>query len=158
MAAPTPTARGTPDGIPLREGYQTLVTVAADPTIELWEKTVTPPGFEGGDPVDFSTMHNTQYFTKAPQTLIDVTDITFVAAYDPEILTILESLINVNTTITVTLPDGSTWAVYGYIKSFIPGEISRRNPPEATVTVVVTNWDPVNSVEAGPAVAEVPGT
>ena len=49
MSAPTVTARGTPAGTKLDDGFSTKVAFAADPTIAFFEKTVQPPGFDGGD-------------------------------------------------------------------------------------------------------------
>ena len=76
MAAPTPTARATPVGRKLKEGFPVKITIAADTDISFWEKSVTPVGFDGGDSIDQSTMFNTRYRTKAARTLIDTTDVT----------------------------------------------------------------------------------
>jgi hypothetical protein len=58
MAAPVATARVDPTGIKLDDGYRTLVTFATDPNIEFWEKSVTPPGLDGGDALETKTIHN----------------------------------------------------------------------------------------------------
>lgn len=158
MAAPTPTVRQTPAGIKLDDGHATLVTFAADPDVSFWEKQVKPPGVDGGDPVNTSTMHNVTYSTTAPRTLKTLTAGATTVAYDPAVLTQIVALINVRTTITLTFPDGSTWAFYGFLKSFEPNELQEGNQPEATVNYVPTNYDPTNHVEAGPAVASVAGT
>lgn len=158
MAAPTPTARATPGGIKLPDGYQALITFAADTDISFWEKEVTPFGREGGDPIPQSTMHNTRYHTKAPRSLIDTDDGQSTVAYDPAVLTQIDAIINVPTTITVEFGDGSTWAAYGWLRSFKPSGLSEGGQPEATVTFVISNWDPVNKVEAGPTVTSVAGT
>ncbi len=158
MAAPSPTARQTPVGIWLDSGHSTKITIGADPDISFWEKTVTPPGMDAGDAIDTTTMHSTRYITKAPQPLVDMTDISGTASYDPAVLTQIVAVLGVKTTITVTFPDGTTWAVYGFLRSFAPQENSRPNQPVANYTITVTNWDPSNRVEVGPAVASVTGT
>ncbi len=40
----------------LDDGYQTLIEFAENPAIKLWEKSVTPPGIDGGDAIDTTTM------------------------------------------------------------------------------------------------------
>lgn len=158
MASPAATPRATPLGIPLQDGYQSLVTFAADPNISLWEKTVTPPPVEGGDSVNTTTMHNAVYFTKAPRSLVDIEDSSLTCAYDPDAYDEIIAIINTPTTITITFPDGSTLAFYGYLKRFEPSDLVEGTQPEATVTLVCTNWDHVNKVEAGPVMTEVAGT
>lgn len=158
MAAPTPTARGTPSGIKLKDGYQSLVTFAANPTISLWEKAVTPPGLDGGEPVVQTTMHNTQWRTMAPRALITMTPHQFMGAYDPAIYTSILTLINVETTVTVTFKDGSTLAFYGFLQKFEPAQLQEGTQPEAAITIVPTNFDYVNKVEAAPVLTSVAGT
>ncbi len=159
MAAPTPTARATPGGIALRSGHSTKITLAADTDIEFWEKEVTPPGFDSGDSIDVTTMFDVRYLGKAPQPLIDVTDITCTVAYDPGVITSIKANTGLETTITVTHPDGTTWAQFGYLKSFMPQSHTRSEQPTAEVTFVVTNRDRAASwVEAGPVLTNVAGT
>jgi hypothetical protein len=158
MAAPTPTARQTPAGIRLDDGFSAKITFAADPDVSLWEVEVTPFGADGGDAIDTSTQHNTVWRTKSARALKEMTDGSFSAAYDPAVITQLVALINVETTVTYTFPDGSTWAVYGYLRSFTPGALVEGAMPMADCVLTPTNYDPVNKVEAGPALASVPGT
>lgn len=152
MAAPTPTARLESGFAPLGDGFSTKVTFAADPNVSLWEKTVQPPGMDGGDPVDTTTMFNGTYRTMRPRSLITLTEHKFTAAYDPVIYIELLALVNVETTITVTFPDASTIAFYGYLKAFEPSDIEEGTQPEGDVTIVPTNWDATNSTEEGPVV------
>lgn len=158
MAAPTPTARQTPTGIKLDDGHSTLVTIGSDPDCSFWEKTVTPPGLDGGDPVETTTMHNDVWRTMAPRKLKTLTDLTTTAAYDPVIYTQLVGRINEETTITVTFPDGSTLAFYGYLRSFIPDEVSEGEQPTATATITPTNQDPTTGAEEAPVLTNVSGT
>ena len=80
MAAPTPTVRITPPGIFLRDGFSTLITFAVDPNIDLWEKVVKPPGLDGGEKVETTTMHNTVWRTFGPRELITMTAATMTCA------------------------------------------------------------------------------
>ena len=158
MAAPTPVVRQTPSGLMLRNGYRTLVTIGLDPDVCFWEKTVQPPQTQGGPMVDNTTMWNEEWRTKAPGALKDTGPCTVVGAYDPNIESMLNDLVNVETTITIRYPDGSTVARYGVLNSWQPGQIQENQLPEGTFSIEFTNWDPVNNVEAGPAVASAPGT
>lgn len=159
MAAPTATARETPVGIPLRRGFSTKITLAIDPDISFWEKKIKPPGFDNGDKINTTTMFNDTYRSFASRGLIEMTDVTGVAAYDPVLLSQINAVCGVETTITITFPDGTTWYFYGYLKNFDPQELSEDpNQPEAQLTFVITNWDPTNKVEAGPGITNVSGT
>lgn len=158
MTAPAATPRVDPTGIKLDDGYSTVVTIALDPDIAFWEKTVTPPGIDIGDAIDTTTMHNDAWRTKAPRHLKDLTEMTITAAYDPNMFSLALAVCGVPTTITVTFPDGTTYAFYGYFKSFIPQEMSEGEQPEAEITIVPTNYDPVARVEAAPTLTNVSGT
>jgi len=158
MADPSPTARSTPGGIALEDGFSSKVTLAGDPDISFWEKSIKPPGFAGGDPVDTTTMFNTTWRTKTPRSLIEMTPVTGNAAYDPAVLTQIRARINVEDTITITFPDGSTWAFFGWLKNFDPQEIAEGTQPEASFEFEVSNWDYVNDVESDVDLVSVEGT
>ena len=140
------------------DGYRTLVAFNADPDISFWEKTVTPPGLDGGDAVDTTTMHNDRWRGKGPRYLIEMTEFSMTAAYDPDIYNQILNLINVETTVTVHFPDGSTLAFYGYLRAFEPDSIEEGTQPEATITVVPTNQDPTTGSEEAPVLTSVAGT
>ena len=162
MAAPSATPRDPPGGIPLQDGYQTLITFVSNTDIKFWERTVTPPGIDGGDPIERTTMHNTAWRTFGARSLRTLTPVSTTVTYDPavleEIMNVTTGLLNVETTITVTFADLSTIAFYGYLQNFEPSEVSEGSDPEATITIQPTNWDPDADVEAGPTVVEVAGT
>ena len=158
MSAPTPVVRQTPVGEKLKDGYQSLIAFAADPDISIWEKTVQPPGLDGGDPVDNTTMHNTSLRTSAPRGLKTMTNSQMTVAYDPQCLLQLLALINVETTITVAFPDGSAWSFYGFLQSFEPAENEEGTQPEATCVIVPTNTDPTTGEEEEPIYTAELGT
>jgi len=158
MTAPTPTARVTPDGIKIDDGHSTLVTFAADTDISFWEKSVTPPGQDGGDENDTTTMHNVTYRTRSPRKLKTLTEMQMTAAYDAKVIDQITSLINVETTVTITYPNGDTLAFFGFLKSFEPDALEEGSQPEATVTVVPTNQDPATGAEESPVFTAASGT
>lgn len=160
MAAPVLTALGTPAGRFMKEGYVTRLAFAALPTVSLWIKSLKPPGVDGGDPIDITTMHNATWETMAYKALKKLTEGTFTAAYDPNIYASaqIQALININTSISVHYPDGSTLVFWGAMTKGDPSEHKRGEFPEFSVTFVPSNWDDVNWVEAAPVITSVPGT
>lgn len=152
MATPTVAARVTPNGFRMDEGYQALITIGTIAGIDLWEKDVGIPGIDAGDPIDTTTQHNSVFHTKSPKVLKDLTPFTVVCAYDPCVYTDLLAITGLVTNITITFPDSTTLAFWGYIQTseFAPMVIGEQ--PEVTVTIVPTNYDPNTCTEEGPAI------
>lgn len=150
MGVPLATTRLAPVGIKLKDGYQSLITFEADPDISFWEKTVKPGGYDGGDRIDNTTMHNVTVKTFAPRTLIDVTSVSGTVAYDPRVNDQILLLINVETTITVTFSNGSKWVYFGWLRMFDPGENVEGTQPTATFEVAISNVDPTDGSESVP--------
>lgn len=141
MAAPAYTARSTPVGVPLEDGYQTLVTFLADPDVSFWEKAVTPPGMDGGDAINITTMHNVALRTFAAASLKTLTDGGLRVAYDPRVYPQILALINVHTTISIRFSDGTKLSFFGYLRTFEPDEVVEGQQPEATCSFSPTNTD-----------------
>lgn len=158
MAAPVADTRQTPTGIEMCDGYQALVTLENEPDIELWEREITPPGGDTGGPIERHTHQNTRYRTKCAKSLLTMTDMTVVAGYDPGVITKLIAQAGVNQVITVRYYDGSTYAFYGFIDKWSFSSLSEGTKPEVTLTIVESDYDPVNKVEAGPTIVSVAGT
>lgn len=152
------TARQTPVGIKMKDGYQSLIAFAADPDVSFWEKSVTPPGMDGGEPVDNTTMHNTTMRTMGPRSLKTATPSSVTAAYDPVVYDQIIALINVEGLVTIHFPNGDTLDFYGYLKSFTPGELVEGEQPEATIEVVPTNVNPSTGAEHTPNYITAAGT
>lgn len=152
MPAPVATARTVPTTRRLESGQGTKITFSAVPGLSVWEKETTPPGIEGGDPVDNTNHFNTVWRTKAARKLKELTDTSFSGFYNTSLYTDLLTVVNVEQTITVTFPDGGTLAFFGYLKTFAQGAHNEGNTaPTATFTIVATNTDPTTGLEQGPA-------
>ena len=123
----------------LDDGHQTLISFADDPTVLFWEKTVTPPGVDGGGENDVSIMANTTWRTKAPKSLKSLSNAAMTVAYDPESYPEIIALVNSNNLITVTFPDGDTLAFWGWLNSFTPGELQEGEQPTAEIEIVASN-------------------
>src|SRR5678816_2046032 len=158
MSAPTTTARTTPAGLFLDDGFSTKICPTADPDVSFWEKTVQPPGIDGGDPIETVTMHNIAWRTKRARALKTLTDCVITAAYDPNLYNNILALVNVEGSWTVHFPDGSTLSFFAFLQKVEFAELQEGEFPECTLTIVPTNWDPVAGVEAPPVLTSVPGT
>jgi hypothetical protein len=123
----------------LKDGYQTLITFAEDPTVEFYEKTVTPPGMDAGGANDTSTMRTERWRTRYPKALVTATDISLTAAYDPVVYDSIVDMLGVNQLITIAFPDGSTLVIWGWLNEFRPGEHREGEQPVATVTIMCSN-------------------
>lgn len=174
MTAPMPSA--VPRALPgssntfnkhLDDGHSTKIVFTRDDNadISFWEKTVGVPGIDGGDAIEITTMHNTDWRTLAPRKLLTLTEFTVTAAYDPALISdgdnpevqILD-LINQRDTITIFFPDGSTLAFFGFLKSIEFDQLEDGTFPMCTLTIVPTNQDPVADVEEAPVMTPVVGT
>lgn len=153
MAAPVLTAPQLPTGLVEIDPHGTLITFASAPTAPLWIKAITPFGYEGGEHIDIGNMHNASVTTKAPQSIIDITNATMRVAYDASQLGTLFGLINQPDNITFMASSRNAMAVWGYMKSFVPEEVVKSQEaqqPTAMVTFVATNYDPNEGTEEVP--------
>lgn len=158
MAAPSATPRVTPTGLVLEDGHKTLITFARNPSINLWEVTVKPVGYDGGEKIKLTNMHNNTVHTFAPRRLIMLTDASMKVQYDPEALdTLLNNQLNIPDVITETYSDGSTFAYHGVMNKFERDEHQEGEVPTATVGFFATNRDS-DGAEQLPVLVEVVGT
>jgi len=150
--------RETPTGTKLDDGFSTKIALEGDTNIDFWEKTVQPPGIDGGDSIDITNMWNSALRTKAARSLYDLTDVSLTVAYDPLVYDQIIAIINSNGQVTVTFPDTSTLTFYGYLKSFEPSELSEGEEPTADITIVCTNVNPNTDAETAPVFSNNSGT
>lgn len=134
-------ARNTPSGIKLGDGYQAFHAFAVDDSISLWEKTVTPPGFDGGERVDTTTMYNETVRTYHSRYLIDISGAKMQCAYDPKVYNQITAIVNVNGLISTHFPDGSRLDWYGYLQKAQPSALAEGEFPMMDVEIVSTNVD-----------------
>lgn len=125
----------------LDDGFATLILVANLPSVKFYEKEVTPPGYSGGGAIDTTTMRNTAYRTAAPKQLKSLSPVTAVVAYATDCLDDVWAQIGTNQLITITYPDGSTIAFYGWIDEFTPSNHTEGEQPTATLTIIPSMRD-----------------
>lgn len=163
MAAPThtaiPASEAAIGGIKLPNGMRSVLVFARVPLCRFYSMKVKPGKIDGGDAIDQSTMLNTAVRTKAPRFLREEGDSQVTAAFDPYFRTqIRDSLINAPGSVTEYYSDGSYEDYYGYLKDADFSELAEGELPTVTLTVVKTNFDPVNRVEVAPVFTSVSGT
>lgn len=141
---------------PLRDGHSTTISLTGA-GVTFWEKTVQPPGLEGGEPIDTTNMRNTVWRTSAPRRLKTATPCEATVSYDPTTYTSIREAINVNQQITVTFPDGGTIAFYGFLKTFTPEALQEGQEPSARITIIPTNTD-TDGAESAPVITGGSGT
>ena len=120
------------------DGYQTLITLAAG-ALTLYEKSVKPPGLSAGGAINTTTMHNVRWRTFAGKQLITSTPSSLTCAYDPQVYADAVAQMGVNQLITVTLPNGDTYAFWGFIDEVEPNDHVEGEQPTMEVTIIPTN-------------------
>ena len=121
------------------DGHKTLISFDAAPSVKFYEKTVTPPGVDGGGEVDTTTMLNDTYRTRNPKALITLASTTCEVAYDPAVYDDVIALVNVNTEITITFPDESTLVFWGWLNKFTPSPLREGEQPMAEIEIIPSN-------------------
>ncbi len=123
------------------DGHGIQYEFSANPDVNLWEKEVTPPGMDGGEPNNTTTMRNRAWETLAPQKLKTLTESGATVAYAVASYSEFFDMINVNQEITITYPDGGTVQFWGYLQRFVPNAVVRGQQPTANIRVIPTNQD-----------------
>ncbi len=136
------------------DGWQTTIAFTTTPSgggpaLTFWEKTLTPPGVDGGGANDTTTMRNAIYRTRGPKNLITLTDMNLSVAYDAGVYPDIMDMLNDNQLITITFPDASTLAFWGWLDKFEPDAIAEGEQPVATITIVCSNQNS-SGVETAP--------
>ena len=160
MANPATITRVTPSSGYMKEGHSTKIAFSARPQFSAWEIEVQPPGIDRGDPINITTMHNTVWETMYAKVLKTLTSFNLILAYSLEAFDDVTDFIidAVDWSITCHFPGGDKLDVFAFMQSFIPQSHKRGELPTANSTIVPTNFDRANNVEAGPVLTLAAGT
>jgi len=158
MAPPSVTARTTPVGYKMPDGYRSTFAAAAKPGLQLWEVSGKPPGIDGGEMINTTTMLNNIWRTWDARHLKTLTPLTFKAAFDPDVWNDLLNMINTPGAWTFHYPSGDALSFYANLEKVEPEDFEEGKMPMVTCTLTPTNWDPVNFVEAAPVYTVAAGT
>lgn len=145
-AAPVPTPPVLPAVSYMVDGYQALITFSVNPDVGLWvtlEGGLKPGGLDTEGEIKIGTMHARRYRIKAAKKLLTHMPTTFTAFYAPSVLPELEALLGFQTTITITFPDETTWAFFGYLNKFDPSDMKEGVAPTATCEIIGISRDPL---------------
>lgn len=123
------------------DGHPTIIEFANYPAVKFYERTIKPPGVDGGGAIDITTMRNSVWRTQSPKSLKTLSECSFSAAYDPTVYGDIVDMIQENQLCTITFPDASTLIFWGWVDKFEPGELAEGEQPTADVTIVPSNHD-----------------
>jgi hypothetical protein len=148
---PTKTAKNlrVPGGTKMPDGYQSLIVCNTDPTISFYEKSIKPPGYDGGEMIDTTTMLNLVLRTFSTRKLITLTPIGGSAGYDPIVYTDIRSVLNLVLSWTIWFPNNGALVIWAGLNKFEPQELQEGTFPEAQFTLSPTGADN-NDVECEP--------
>lgn len=158
---PAHTSRVTPAGFKMPEGFKALFAMAQKPSIQLWERDLTPLGIDGGEPIDTTTQFNSAWYTMAFRKLKKGEPLEIVCAYDPDVYNDIITYINWNQGLTFWFPSGDSIDFWGAMTKFSPQQLKIGEFPLANVTIVPSMTDdsnPTNVVESAPVYHTAPGT
>ncbi len=134
------------------DGYQTTIDFSSSEMTSdalilalMEEKEVTVPGVAGGGANDASTMRNAIWRTMSPKSLKTLTPMTLTVAWDTALYDEMVAMINDNQLITITFPDNSTLAFWGWLDDFAPGAQIEGEQPTAVLTIIPSNQDGDNN-------------
>ena len=155
MAAPPINSRVAPSetgAYKVPDGFQCVIALASAPGVWFWEIDPKPPAIDGGEPIDTTTMLNTAWRTMSPQSLKKLDNLVVKCAYDPDVWnTFVNTSINDRfDSVTVTYPTADKLAMWAYCQKWDPDAFEIGKMPTGTLTIVITNFDVVNQIEAGP--------
>lgn len=153
MASPVAANRVTPTGTKMPDGFPTKIAMTNAPSIQFWEFSTKPPGIDGGELIPTTNHHNVSYRTFDVKALKTLTNVTGKAFCDPDVVVTLLAQVNINQSMTVSWPTGDKITFWGALIKAEFNEHEEGKPPELTYEIGITNWDPVNKVEAAPVYA-----
>jgi hypothetical protein len=156
MPAPSYTARQTPAGKRLKSGWKCVVTLAADPNIEFFEREVKPLGLSVGL-LDDTTQHNVRFETQSTTGLVKSNNMELTVEYDPAVRVSILAALGRHDTISILYPNLDTDSFYGAVIEWDPQPLKRDEKPTARVVIAHLAQDSA-CVEYGPTFVAGPGT
>lgn len=131
------------------DGFSTIYTFSANGAVAFYERETTPPGVDGGGANDTTNMRNTEWRTRAPKKLKTLSDAGTTVMWKSEAFEDVVDMVNVNQLITLTFPDGSTLAFWGWLNKFTPNAHKEGEVATAMVEIIPSNQNG-SGVETGP--------
>lgn len=132
----------------LKTGHKTIISIGGTNFEEI---DIGVPGINAGGGIDTTTQRNTLWRTMAPKELVTLDEIALTVAYDATKLGDIYALAGVNTLLTITTPDATAIAFWGFVNTFKPNPLQEGQRPTAAMTIVPTMTDD-DGVETAPVV------
>ncbi len=120
------------------EGLGTTLTIGS---ASLDYITLSGMGLDGGEPIDCTTLSNSEVRTSLPQTLYSIPNLSFTATFEPTEFDLLVSEINENKALTLDYDGTGQIVFWGYLKSFTPEQGAVGERWSCSGEIVVTNMN-----------------
>lgn len=124
----------------LKDGFSTRHAFA-EGALSVEEVETTPPGVDGGDGIDQTSMANNTFRTEYPRALKTITPGGCRVKYKSDSITAIIAQVNVVQKITTSMPDGTDQVWWGWIKSFIPDGLTEGGLPTANMEMRSSGMD-----------------
>lgn len=139
----------------LTDGFNTTITFPGA-GVTFIEKEVTPPGLDGGGPIDLTAMRNVRWRTMNPKALITLTKMDLKSRWDPVIYSTIVASMNVNQTVVLNFPTltnapARKLTFWGWLNKFQPESLKEGEDPLADMEVFPSNHNAAG-VETAPVV------
>jgi len=115
------------------DGYNCRISLV-NQGITVYEKNVTPPGVEGGDPINITTNDNGDFQSFAPRSRKQKTPAQSEVTYNDTDLDALEAAVDQSDDILRVWPDDSTKLESGWLRSSIPNQTQEGEQPTTNLT------------------------
>lgn len=117
-----------------KTGYGARVTLETS-SLTFLEKSVTPIGFDGGDPIDVTNNSKSAIREQYPRKLVQLTGGSATVEYDGTQLTAIQAAINVAQYITIEYLEGDQIRFYGWVRTFTPSDFAEGAQPTAEIAI-----------------------
>jgi hypothetical protein len=135
----------------LVDGYQSLLGIANLGSVNIEIISINLPGINGGGEIDLTTMSNAAYRTRGSKSLKSMDTITATVAYSTDAYEDILGEVNTVQLFTITNPDTTTLALYGWMDTFVPSAYEEGSRPTATLTIVPGLRHSTTFAETAPA-------
>ncbi len=123
----------------LESGYRTIWSFSANPSIELEEITLKPPGVSRRGGINTSSMRNNAAITKTAKKLTEYSNVEGSCKYKVDSWTQIVAMLGVNQLLTITYPDTKTCQIWGFLDEAEPSEHEEEEMPVADVVFIPSN-------------------
>jgi hypothetical protein len=129
-----------------KTGYGARIALGTS-SLTFLEKSVTPIGYDGGDPIDVTNNSKTNFREQYPRKLVQLTAGTATVEYDPADLATIKGAINLLQEITITFLETDSISFYGWVRSFTPSDFAEGAQPTAEIAIEPAGVDSLGAEE-----------